>query len=178
VTSGTATVNGTLTLMPAFYTASAAATQVDQQHVGLIVTSLRGTDSCAAVQTSADANVASVFQVVVALDSSDARTVMAPGTYSLGDGWQASYQWTDQACVAARQEATTGTLEIDTVGTSVQGIADMTFPSGRVIVRFDAPFCQLAVGGGSPCASFPPCPQGEGTDLNPAPTETCIQFPQ
>ncbi len=180
LTPGTATVDGTFTFMPAHYSASAAASQVDPQHVSILVASLRGTDSCAAVQMSAGANVAGVFQVVMAIESSDAKMVVAPGTYSLGNGWQASYRLTDQGCAAADQGAATkGSLEIDSVDTSIHGIADMTFPMGRVIATFDAPFCQAAsgVGGGSACASFPLCPAGQGPDVNPTPTETCIPFP-
>ncbi len=129
LTPGTATVDGTFTFMPAHYSASAAASQVDPQHVSILVASLRGTDSFAAVQMSAGANVAGVFQVVMAIESSDAKMVVAPGTYSLGNGWQASYRLTDQGCAAADQGAATkGSLEIDSVDTSIHGIADMTFP--------------------------------------------------
>ena len=164
--------------MPSHYSGSAAASQADPNHVSIVVASLRATDSCSTVQVSAGASVANVFQVVVAIDSSDANTIINPGTYHLGDKWHASYRRTDAKCAAAGQEtATTGTLEIS-VDASIQGTADMGFPTGRVIVSFDAPLCETAraAGGGSACASFPVCPAGQGTDLNPAPTGTCIQF--
>jgi hypothetical protein len=180
LTPGTATFDGTLTFMPAHYSASAAANQADPNHVSIVVTSLMGTDSCATVQMSTGASVANVFQVVVAIDSSNANTIIDPGTYNLGDRWQAGYKLTDVKCAAAGQEtATTGSLEIDSVDTSIHGVADMTFPTGRFIVTFDAPLCETATGtgAGSACASFPLCRAGQGTDLKPAPTETCIQFP-
>jgi hypothetical protein len=46
--------------------------------------------------------------------------------------------------------------------------------AGRLVPRI----CQAAMGGGSgsACASFPLCPEGQGADVTPAPTETCIQF--
>jgi hypothetical protein len=91
-TPGTAIVDGTLTFIPAQYSASAAASQPDSNHVRIVVTSLRGTDSCATVQMSAGASVANVFQVVVAIDRSDAKTIISPGIHKLGDRWQASYK--------------------------------------------------------------------------------------
>jgi hypothetical protein len=179
-TPGTAIVDGTLTFIPSHYLASAAASQVDSNHVSIVVTSLRGTDSCATVEMSVRASVANVFQVAVAIDRSDAKTIISPGVHKLGDKWQAAYNLADVKCAAAGQEtATTGSLEIDSVDTSIHGIADMTFPTGRVIANFDAPLCKTATGTGtgSACATFPLCPAAPGTDLDPAPTETCNQFP-
>jgi hypothetical protein len=115
----------------------------------------------------------------IAIDPSDAKTIITPGTYNLGDGWQASYQLNDEKCVAAGHEtAIKGSLEIDSVDVSIHGIADMTFPTGRVSASFDAPLCEAATGtgAGDACASVPFCPAGQGADLNPSPTETCIQF--
>jgi hypothetical protein len=180
LTPGEATVDGTLTFMPAHYSASAAANQADPDHVSVVVTSLGGTDPCATAQMSAGASVANVFQVVVTIDPYDANAIIGPGIHDLGDRWQAGYKLTDVKCAAASQEtATTGSLEIDRVDTSIHGVADMTFPTGRVIVSFDAPLCGTATGSGagSACASFPLCPAGQGTDLDPAPTDTCVQFP-
>ena len=50
---------------------------------------------------------------------------------------------------------------------------------GCVIVSFDAPLCGTATGSGAgrDCASFPCAQPGQGTDLDPAPTDTCVQFP-
>jgi hypothetical protein len=166
--------------MPAHSSASAATSRVDPNHASIVVTSLRGTDSCAAGQMSAGAGVANSFQVVVTFDSSDSKQGLGPGTYGLGDGWQASYGLTDITCASAAQgDAIKGSLEIDSVDTSIHGIADMTFPTGRVIASFDAPFCasSIATSTGTACAHVPLCPAGQGTDLNPTPTETCNEIP-
>jgi hypothetical protein len=179
-TLGTAKVDSTLTFMPSGYAGSAAASQADANHVSIVVASLRGTDSCSTVPMSAGASVANVFQVVVTMHTSNAaNTVMSPGVYDLGDRWQASYKMTDAKCATAGQEtATAGFLEIDSVDSSIHGIASMRFPTGRVIISFDAPLCDTAgvTGGGTACTSFPLCPAGQGTDLNPTPTETCVPF--
>jgi hypothetical protein len=178
-TPGTGAIDSTLTFMSAHLAASAAASHADPSHASIVVTSLRGpTDSCATVQMSAGGSVANVFQVAISFD--DARTIITPGTYSLGDGWQASFERSDVNCAAADHEtAIGGSLEIDSVDTSIHGIADMTFPAGRVSASFDAPLCGTATGitgAGNACASVPFCPAGQGADLNPSPTETCIQF--
>lgn len=177
LTAGTADLSGTLTFMPANSYASAAASLADASHASIIVTSVRGTDSCSAAQMSA--GVANGFQVVVTVDSSNAGQSVAPGTYALGDGWQASYRMADESCASAGEGvAIKGSLEIDSVDSSIHGIADMTFQGGRVVASFDAPFCASVVpSGGSACAQAPLCPAGQGTDLNPAPTATCNEFP-
>jgi hypothetical protein len=180
LTTGEATLDGTFTFMPAHYSASVAASQADANHASIVVTSLRGTDSCSAVQVSAGAGVANRFQVVVTFDSSDSKRGLAPGTYTLGDGWQASYGLADMTCASAGQgDAIKGSLEIDSVDMSIHGIADMTFPTGRVIASFDAPLCasSVATSTGTACAHVPLCPAGQGTDLNPTPTETCNEIP-
>ncbi len=122
---------------------------------------------------SAGAGVANVFQVVVTLAPSGPRRIIAPGTYNLGDGWQASYRLADVNCATAEEgTATKGSLAIDGVDTSIHGTADMTFPTGRAIAAFDAPFCESSTvtSAGTACATFPECPLGQGTK---APTETC-----
>ncbi len=85
----------------------------------------------------------------------------------------------DENCASASEGAAIkGSLEIDSVDSSIHGIADMTFPRGRVIASFDAPFCASVVpSGGSACAQVPLCPAGHGTDLDPVPTATCNEFP-
>ena len=185
LTPGTATLDDTFTFMPAHSSAFAAASRTNPSHVTIVVTNVGGPDSCAPVQMSAGAgvNVASFFQVVVALDTTDLNQVVAPGTYSLGDGWQASYRLTDVTCATTSADsAIKGTLEIAGVDSSIHGIADMTFPGGRLIASFDAPMCDppgatTPSGGGSACVHYPGCPVGHGADLNPAPTETCNEFP-
>jgi hypothetical protein len=167
--------------MPAHSSASAATSRVNPNHASIVVTSLRGTDSCGAIQMAASAGVANVFQIVITLDSSDASQV-PPGTYTLGDGWQASYGLADMTCASAVQgDAIKGSLEIDSMDTSIHGIADMTFPTGRVIASFDAPLCAssaaTSTGTGTACAHLPLCPAGQGADLNPTPTATCNEFP-
>ena len=179
LTTGEATLDGTFTFMPAHYSASAAASQADANHASIVVTSLRGTDSCSTAQMSAGAGVANVFQIVITLDSSDTNQV-PPGTYTLGDGWQASYGLADMTCASAGEgDAIKGSLEIDSVDTSIHGVADMTFPTGRVIASFDAPLCasSIATSTGTACAHLPLCPAGQGTDLTPTPTETCNEIP-
>jgi hypothetical protein len=170
-------MSGTLAFMPATSYVSAAGSQADSSHASIVLTSLRGTDSCSAARRSA--GIANSFQVVVTLDSSNAGQAVSPGTYNLGDGWQASYRLADVMCDSAGEGAAIkGTLEIDSVDTSIRGIADMTFPTGRVIATFNASFCASVVpSGGSACAQVPLCPAGHGTDLNPAPTATCNEFP-
>lgn len=164
--------------MPAQYSASAAASQASPNQVSLVVTSLRGTDSCAAVQMSAGGSVASVFQLVVTLDPSQDTQTLAPGTYDLGDRWQASYRLADALCASAGEGAAIqGSLEIDSVDTSVRGIVDVTFPQGRVIASFDAPFCGGSAVPNVACTQVPSCAVGQGTDLNPTPTETCNEIP-
>lgn len=172
-----ANLSGTFTFMPATSYASAAASQADASHASIVVTSLRGTDSCSAAQMSA--GVANGFQVVVSLGSSNAGQAVAPGTYDLGDGWQASYRLADVTCASAGEGAAIkGSLEIDSVDTSIHGIADMTFSTGRVIASFDAPFCESMVpSGGSDCAQVPLCPAGQGVDLNTLPTTPCNELP-
>ena len=94
-------------------------------------------------------------------------------------GKRLPYKLTDAKCATAgRETATAGHLEIISVDTSIRGVASMSFPTGRVIANFDALLCAAtgATAGGSACTSLPLCPAGQGADLNPAPTETCIQF--
>ena len=164
--------------MPATSHASAAASHVDASHASIVLTSLRGTDSCSAARMSA--GVANGFQVVVTLDSPGPGSALAPGTYDLGDGWQASYRLADVLCNSSGEGAALqGSLEIDRVDTSIHGVADMTFSSGRVIASFDAPFCDslAATSPGTSCARYPVCMAGEGTDLNPVPAVSCNELP-
>jgi hypothetical protein len=180
LTTGTANLNSTFTFVPAVSYASAAASPVDGSHTSVVVTSLRGPDSCTAVQMSTGAGVASVFQLVVTIDSSGASQVVAPGTYTLGHGWQATYRLADATCASADEGAAIkGSLEIDRVDTSIHGIADVTFPTGRAIATFDAPLCASSVvpSGGGACAQVPLCPAGYGTDLDPVSTSMCTDFP-
>jgi hypothetical protein len=128
---------------------------------------------------AAGTSVGSVFRVVVTLDLADAMTIV-PGTYGLGDRWQASYRLTDASCaVVEGSAATDGSLEIDRVDTSIHGTFALTFPTGRVVAGFDAPFCGVAeaTGGGSACRSFPLCPAVNSADGDSGPIETCIPFP-
>lgn len=136
---GEATFDDTLPVMPAHYSATAAAYVPSSGDASIIVTSLRGADACAVAQMSAAPGVANVLQVTVSLDSA----TIAPGTYALGDGWHATHQLTNAAGPSPGNvgDATQGTLEIDSVDTSVHGVADMTFPDGRVIATFDAAMC-------------------------------------
>ena len=141
---------------------------------------MRGTDACGPVELMAGAAAANVFQAVVALDAPDSAQVFAPGTYGLGNGWQASYRMSDGTCATADEGAAVkGTLEIDAVDTSIHGIADMTFPAGRVIASFVAPLCEPAgpANVGSTCEKVPPCPAGQGTDLRLRPDRDVHRVP-
>ena len=174
---GTATLNGTFTFMPSDTSASASTSQVDPQHVSVRVTTLRGIDTCASAHVSEGAGAASVFEVVVAMEAASGGALMAPGMYRLGDGWQASFRRSDAACAASEEgAATSGELQIDSADTSVRGVADVTFPTGRVIAVFDASFCQPAtnVSGGG-CKTFPLCPVTLGSDRKAAPAEMCVE---
>jgi hypothetical protein len=181
-TTGTAALDSTFPFMPAHYSASAATTQSDPNHVAIVVTSLRDVDSCAATRTSAAGGVANAFRLVVTLERTDLNPVFGPGTYPLGEGWQASYQHTDATCATAEGGvANKGFLQIDSppqlVGSSsIQGVADVTFSAGRVIASFDALFCgsSAATSAGGFCSSLPACP-GQGTA--PETNAMCNELP-
>jgi hypothetical protein len=51
----------------------------------------------------------------------------------------------------------------------------MTFPTGRIIATFDAPFC-TAPAGTNTCATRPSCPAGHDADQTP-PAEACLAAP-
>ena len=172
LTAGAATIDGTFTFMPAHSWASAAASGADSNPFSIFGTNLTGgADSCRAA--GAASNAASIFQVTVGFGP---NKVPKPGTYTLGEGWQASYRLADTSCATADSgSAIKGTLEIDTVAPSIHGIADMTFPTGRVIATFDAPFC-TAPAGTNACTTRPPCPAGHGADQSP-PAEACLASP-
>jgi hypothetical protein len=178
LTAGTAIVTGTFAFVPSRYSASAATSQADPDHMRLVVTSLNGIDSCATIQMSAGAG-ANIFQVLVTLDATGPQAQIAEGIHTLGDGWQASYRFADVSCAAASEGAAiAGALQIDGVDTSIRGIADMTFPTGRVITTFNAPFCgSSTTSTGTACVSFPVCPSGPDVDTSSGPTETCNQIP-
>lgn len=164
MTAGAATIDTTFTFMQAHYAASAAA-----MGSSIVVTSLRGTDSCSAIQLASGSDVANVFRVAVTLEGG----MLAPGKYALGDGWQATYRKADSLCASSDEGAATeGTLEIDSVGPSVEGIADVTFAGGRVIASFNAPLCDApkATGAGAACTQVIGCSKA-------TPTETCNQSP-
>lgn len=170
LTPGTATLDATFTFVQAHTWASAATSEATSGTSSLVFTNLAGgPDSCQAASTGS--NVANLLQVVVSLDTNP-----APGTYALAEGWDASYRLADTSCATASQgSASSGTLEIDRVDTSVHGIADVTFPTGRVVVTFNAPFCEAPTAP-SVCAQRPSCPAGNGSDPNP-PTEACVASP-
>jgi hypothetical protein len=167
---GTATIDTTLTFMPAHSWASAAATTGGAGQTSFVVTSLAGgTDECLAVNLGR--STANDFQVTVSLDGSP-----KPGTFELGDGWTASYVLSDANCKHEGQtEAIAGTLEIDSVGTSVNGVADMTFSTGRVIANFSAPQCEVAATPPA-CTPVASCPAGHGADVTP-PASACLASP-
>jgi len=158
--------------MPAHSWASAAASGADSNPFNIVVTNLTGgADSCQAA--GAASNTASLFQAIVAFSVNE---VPKPGTYTLGEGWQASYRLADASCATAHSgSAITGTLEIDSVDHSIHGIADMTFATGRIIATFDAPFCTPPAGTNA-CATRPSCPAGHSADQNP-PAEACVASP-
>ena len=158
--------------MPAHSWASAAASGADSNPFNIVVTNLTGgADSCQAA--GAASNTASLFQAIVAFSVNE---VPKPGTYTLGEGWQASYRLADASCATAQSgSAITGTLEIDSVDPSIHGVADMTFPTGRIIATFDAPFC-TAPAETNACATRPSCPAGHGADQSP-PAEACLASP-
>jgi hypothetical protein len=170
--TGAATLDGTLTFMPAHSWASAAASGTDSTPSSIVVTNLAGgADSCQAA--GAAANTASLFQVIVTFSANQAPM---PGMYSLGEGWQASYRLADTSCATADSgSATQGTLEIDDVAPSIHGIADMTFSTGRVIATFDAPLCPAPTAANA-CATPPLCPAAHGADESP-PAEACLASP-
>jgi hypothetical protein len=74
--------------------------------------------------------------------------------------------------LAAHLLATSGTLEIDGVDGSIQGIAEMDFPTGRVITTFNAAFCDGATGARA-CTPLALCPAGQGADS----TTACLASP-
>lgn len=173
LTPGAATFDGTLTFMPAHSWASAAIVEESGGGPSIVLTSLAGgADSCLAASAGSDA--AGVVRIVVALESAE---MPAPGRYDMSTGWQATLRRADSGCATMTQEsATQGVLEIDSVGTTVNGTADVTFPSGRVTATFDAPSCGSSREGGSACTPYPRCPSGQGPQPPPA-TEACIASP-
>lgn len=173
--AGAATLDGTFTFMPAHYAGGAAAIAGDLGGMNIVVTSLRGSDSCSAAGLASDANVARVFRVALTVDAK----MLHPGRYALGDGWQATYRMADAQCASADEgDAIGGTLEIDAVGASIEGVADMAFAGGRVIASFNASPCQaLPSPAGTACMQVTGCPAGSGADSSPTPTLTCNQIP-
>jgi len=59
---------------------------------------------------------------------------------------------------------------------SVRGIADVTFPAGRIIATFAAGSCGPAPSGVSACTTYPSCPAGHGADATP-PADACLASP-
>jgi hypothetical protein len=172
-TPGTATLDSTFTSMPAYSWASAAVSQAADSELSISVANLAGgTDSCLAARVGSTA--ANTVRVVIALSSNQ---MLAPGKYVLGNGWQASYARADGACATAEQGvAVKGTLEIDSVDGAVRGVADVTFPAGRIIAAFAAGSCGPVPGGASACTTFPVCPAGQGADTTP-PADACLASP-
>jgi hypothetical protein len=159
--------------MSAHSWASAALSQAAGDNLSILVTNLTGgAESCLAASVGSTA--ANTVRVVIALSPNQ---MPAPGKYELGNGWQASYARADSACRTADQGvAVKGTLEIDSVDGAVRGVADVTFPAGRIIATFAAGFCGPVPGGASACTTFPACPAGHGADTTP-PTDACLASP-
>lgn len=171
---GGATIDSTFTFAPSHLSASAALVRDASGHATLVVTSLRGAPSCSLADMGQGTGVADVMRVAVTLAASGS---MQPGMYPLGSGWQANYRMADVLCATSGEAtASNGNLEIDSAGSSLRGIVDVTFPTGRVIATFDAPVCDAPTGspvGAQTCAHLPSCPVPQGADLNPTPTTAC-----
>jgi hypothetical protein len=171
--AGESTINTTLDFLPASSYASSAATLVlddagNPSMAHVVVANIGGADSCtplAPFMAGGNANAANLFYVNIAIGAANPGQVIAPGTYTHDQSVVASYRFTDGNCgTASEGTATDATVEIDGIDTSIYGVIDMTFPAGRLIVSFDAPFCSGSTatgsdeGGGLVCVQYPACP--------------------
>jgi hypothetical protein len=119
--------------------------------VGAAITNVAG--ACGVLQMHGVLPDTSTLVVEVAADSAS----VAPGTYmvvSQGFGASASYALTDQNCLPALTEnATSGTVTISSVGSSVNGSFDLMFDSDHLTGTFSAPICSFSLSdGGAACS--------------------------
>lgn len=107
--------------------------------VGAVITNVTG--ACSVLQNHGNPPDASTLIVAVAADSSS----VAPGTYDIvsqGFGATASYALQDQNCLTVVSEnASSGTVTISSVGSSVNGSFDLTFGADHITGTFSAPVC-------------------------------------
>jgi phosphopentomutase len=142
---GSATVNGTIQGMaiPAMAAVGlnsiAMAGSMTESAVGAAITNISG--ACGVLQNHGNPPDASTLKVEVVANSAS----VAPGTYmivSQGFGATANYVLEDQNCIDQLKEtATSGTVTISSVGSSVNGSFDLMFGSDHLTGTFSAPIC-------------------------------------
>ncbi len=142
---GSATVNGTIQGMAIPAKAAVGLSSVvmagnmTESAVGAAITNIAG--ACGVLQNHGNPPDASTLIVEVVADSGS----VAPGTYdvvSQGFGATAHYVLEDQNCIdELTQNATSGTVTISSVGSSVNGSFDLMFGTDHLTGTFSAPVC-------------------------------------
>jgi len=142
--SGTASVEGTIQGLAIPATDAVGLSSVvmngsmTEAAVGAIITNVA--NACSVLQNHGSPSDASSLVVAVAVDSGS----VAPGKYDIvsqGFGATASYALSQSCVTQATETATSGTVTISSVGSSVNGSFDLMFGSDHLTGTFSAPIC-------------------------------------
>ncbi len=154
---GTASVTGTIQGMAIPATGAVGLSSVvmngsmTESAAGAIITNVAS--ACSVLQNHGNPSDASTLVVAVAVDSGS----VAPGKYDIvsqGFGATASYALSQSCVTQLNETATSGTVTISSVGSSVSGSFDLMFGSDHVTGTFSAPVCSytpVTDGGAATC---------------------------